>query len=485
MSSISIGKGIASTSASAWIRQASTLFLYMIAARVLTPDQIGLFALANAVVLLFEYAVYDSLSEAIVQRSDLSPCHVGAGLMVAVLLAAAIVVLGLVAAGPFSRAFGDPLLSDLLQIMSAGVAFLCLSSIHFGLLRRHGRFERIALTAGIAAIAGTGTAVVLLLSGVGLSAMIAYFLIEKAILCLGTFWAERDYPVRLFSGRQIRDLMPYATAIGGQRMIFYARSQMDRVVIGALWGPAVLGGYHVAARIFDSLQAILLQPASKFFFVSYSKLQGNEGEALDTRFLHSLQAVALVAFPAFLGVSAVAPEVITLLFGEQWRSSAVILEILSFGGLALVMSIMSGALLSAAGQARHFLMVELIATVMGVVLLVLVSPYGIAWMAFAFVLRETLAIPVYAWYLQSSVTIAPRQYLSCFLPCLTAAFIMWLTVWMIDLTPHLASPALTLATKAAIGAVTYILVMLALGRSLVTQTFQLLSASQNFQGDNA
>lgn len=484
MSSISIGKGIASTSASAWIRQGSTLLLYMVAARVLSPEQIGIFALSNAVILLFEYAIYDSLSEAIVQRADLTPRHVGAGLALAGLLAAAIALLGLAAAGPFSQAFGDPALDGLLPTMSAGVAFLCLSSIHFGLLRRHGRFERIALNGGGAAITATGIAILLLFSGMGLTAMLAYFLIEKAILCLATIWAERSYPIHRFSRREIRDLMPYATAIGGQRMIFYARSQMDRVVIGALWGPAVLGGYHVAARIFDSLQAILLQPASKFFFVSYAKLQGDT-EALDTRFLHSLQAVALVAFPAFLGVSAVAPEAITLLFGEQWRSSAVILEILSLGGLAMVMSVMSGALLSAAGQARDFLMVEVIATLIGIVLLVLVSPYGISWMAAAFVVREALAIPVYGWFLRRSVTITPRQYLACFLPCLAAASAMWLAVSSIGLAPSAVSTVSALMIKIGVGAFTYILVMLVLGRPLVAQTLQLLSASQTFQRGRA
>lgn len=73
MTGMNIGRGILSTAASAWTRQAATLLLYVVAARVLTPDQIGIFALANAIILIFEYSVYDAISESVVQRADLSP----------------------------------------------------------------------------------------------------------------------------------------------------------------------------------------------------------------------------------------------------------------------------------------------------------------------------------------------------------------------------------------------------------------------------
>jgi O-antigen/teichoic acid export membrane protein len=481
MSGISIGKGLASTSASAWTRQGSTLVLYIVAARLLSPGEIGIFALSAAVVLLFEYGVYDSISESIVQRVDLTSQHMSAALALTVGLSACIALCGFLASCGIAALFSFPELGWLAPEMAAAVAIICLSSAHFGLLRREGRFHAIAFITATAAIVSTATGIVLLMTGAGIRAMVAYFLVEKTILCIGSIWAARTYPIRRFSRSDVSDLVPYASAIGAQRMVFYARTQMDRIVIGMFWGAAALGAYQIAARIFDSLNAVILLPISKLFFVSYTKLQQESEERLGGLFIHSLQAVALVAFPAFLGISAVAPEAITLLFGEQWGPSAIILEILGFGGLALTLSVISGALLSAVGRATDFLLVETVSTAAGIALLVLVSPFGLSCMAAAFVLRETLAVAAYAFILRRSMRLPPLQYLTCFLPCLIAALAMWLVVSAIDLQSLLLPAAAVLLAKILSGALTYAVVMLVLGRTLLGETIRLLASGPHLQ----
>ena len=473
----SLGKGIASTATSAWTRQVSSLVLYMIAARMLEPAEIGVFALAAALVLLFEYAVFDSISEAVVQRVGLSPRHVGAALALAALLAATIAALGLGLAGWLERILAMPGLGSLVRAMAVAVAVLCLSSVHAGILRREARFHTIALLAAGSGVAAAALGSGLLLAGAGLGAMVAYFAAEKAILCAGTIWCARARPVAGFSRADVTDLVPYAAAIGVQRMVFYARSQADRLIIGVLWGAGVLGAYQIAARIFDSLQAILLTPASKLFFVSYTRAQ-RDPEALRAIFLQSLQAVALIAFPSFLGLSAVAPEAVALLFGAQWGSSAVLLEVLAFGGVALVLSVMSGAVLSAAGHARAFLLVEVASSVAGLLLLAGLSRFGVVWIAAAFVLRETLAVALYVRLLSPSLGIAARGFLAAIAPCLVAAGAMWLALASLDLWLPAALPAATaLGIEVAVGASCYGLMMLAFGRALIGRTLGLLAAA--------
>ena len=473
----SLGKGIASTASSAWTRQLSALVLYVIAARTLEPAEIGVFALATALVLLFEYAAFEPISEAVVQRAGLTPRHLGAALALGAILAAAILALGLGLAGPLERALAMPGLAPLVQAMAAAVALLCLSSAHAGVLRREARFHTIALLAAGAGVSAAALGAGLLLAGAGLGAMLAYFVAEKAILCLGTIWCARGRPMGRFGVADALDLVPYAAAIGAQRMVYYARSQADRLVIGALWGAGVLGVYQIAARIFDSLQAILLTPASKLFFVSYTRAQ-RRPEELRAIFLQSLQAVSLIAFPSFLGLSAVAPEAVALLFGARWEASAALLEVLAFGGVALVLSVMSGAVLSAAGHARAFLLVEVISSAAGLLLLAALSRFGVVWIAAAFVLREALAVALYVRLLGPSLGVAARGFLAAAAPCLAAAGAMWLVLASMEAwAPVALSAAAALGIKVGVGAACYGLVMLAFGRALVGRTLGLLAAA--------
>lgn len=474
---ISLGKGVISSTASALTRQLSTLFLYMVAARMLSPEAIGVFALTAAIVLLLEYAVYDSISESIVQRVDLTLHHVGAAIFMSLVLAAGIAIFGFASADWFAEVFGMPEMAGLLPVMSVSVMVICISSVHAGILRREARFQEIALLAAVAAIIATTVGIALFLSGSGLRALVVYFACEKAVLCVGTVWLAWSQPIRRFSYSHVTDLLPYAAAIGGQRMASYSRGQMDRLIIGAIWGAGVLGVYQIAARIFDALQAAVLAPTAKLFFVTYTRAQMDRDQLREI-FTRSLQAAALIAFPAFLGVSAVARELIMLLFGAQWESSAIILEVLGFGGVVLTLSVMSGAVLSALGRARDFLAVEILSAVVGFGLLVLLSRLSLVWMAAAFALREAVAAAVYVRLLKSMLQLTARDYLACFLPCLVAAAAMWGTVIFLDASVDLPLLPLLLV-KIATGAAVYIIIMLVLGRSLLTDTASLLFGAES------
>lgn len=285
--------------------------------------------------------------------------------------------------------------------------------------------------------------------------------------------------------RHAYDLLPYAAAISGQRMASYARGQMDRVVIGVLWGAGALGAYQMAGRIFDALNAALIAPTSKLFFVGYTKLQRSPA-ALRAMFLDSMQAISIISFPAYLGLSAVAAETIVVLFGNQWESSAIILEVLGFGGLALTLSTMSGALLSAAGRPRDFLFVEVVATLIGLALLIFFSRFSIAWMAAAFVLREGIAVAIYARLLRRTVDLPVSTYLGSFVPCLAAAVVMWFAVkgFGAEMLTD-ASPLVRLIAKMGVGAVVYGLLMLLFGRSLLTNAVRLFGSRQIPHGSGA
>lgn len=474
MTGMNIGRGILSTAASAWTRQAATLLLYVVAARVLTPEQIGIFALANAIILIFEYSVYDAISESVVQRADLGPGHFGAATSLSAGLAALIALGSWLLAGPLGAALGTPEIAHYLPLMGAPVALLCLSSSYAGALRRAARFDTIAKLAAFAAITAVATGVMLLLAGAGLMGLMAYFATEKLILTLGTIWLARREPIRRCRAAELRALLPYASAISVQRAAFYARGQTDRLIIGIVWGTGVLGAYQIAARIFDSLQAALLAPISKLFFVSYTRAQLEPG-VLREIFGRSLRATSLLLFPAFLGISAVAHETIILLFGPQWESTAVIVQIMGFGGAALTLSVMSGGVISAIGRARSFLFVEVASSILGILLLVLLSPFGIVWMAASFVIRETFAVVLYARLLRGLLGLRVSEYLGHFLPALSASGIMWLLLFLLD-QRFLGglSPEMALGAKIAVGALSYGGLMLAFCRPLLRDALRLV-----------
>ncbi|RAI59631.1 oligosaccharide flippase family protein [Roseicella frigidaeris] len=447
--------GLLSSSAAAWVRQASTLVLYIMAARLLAPDEIGVFALASALVLILEYGVFDAVSETVVQRASLEDGHMGAAIGMAVVVASLCTVLGILASEPLARAFAVPELAHVLPWMIGSVAVLCFASAHVGVLRRQARFHLISLLQVVGAVSGCAIGVVLMLLGWGIWSLVAYFLTEKVVYGAGALICAIRAPVARFSRRHVADLYGYGAAIGGQRIAFFLRNQMDRLLIAWLWGPDVLGAYQLAARIFESVGSTLLAPASKLFFVTYTRVQGNAAQ-LRTNFLRSLEGLAFVAFPAFAGLAAVGPQAVHVLFGKTWGQSELLLQLLSLGGIPLALNVMAGTAISATGRAKLYLVIEMVAAAAGAVLLGAMATFGILGIALALLVRESLVAATYAVLLRACLGIRIRSFVGAIAQCLLVSLAMggFVLLCLDKVVPTMPAPLL-LAVGVALGAVFY------------------------------
>jgi teichuronic acid exporter len=398
--------------------------------------------MVSTMLLVFEYGVFDSISETVVQRLDLGKHHVGAALFMSFTAAVAIAIFAALTSSWIPNLVGHPDLAQVIPWMAGGVAVLCLSSAHAGILRRQGKFHLISALSAISATAASLVGIFLLLSGGGMISLVAYFAIEKSILGVGTIAGAALYPSSTFSLRDVRDLVSYAAPIFGQRATAALCSQLDRYVIAAFWGADVVGMYQLATRLFDSLNASVLAPASKLFFVNYSRLQAN-AEQLRITFINSVQTTTLFTFPAFLGMSAVGPDVVRTLFGERWAASGAILQVLAIGGVPLVLVIMSGTVLSAVGRPLTYLKVEAATAALGLLLLAALPQFGTVGIAAAFVLREAAAVVIYAIVLRPIINISLRAYFGAFIFSLAAAGLMLVLVILIQATMlrDLSAPA--------------------------------------------
>lgn len=185
--------------------------------------------------------------------------------------------------------------------------------------------------------------------------------------------------------------------------------------------------------------------------------------------------MSLIAYPSFVGLSAVSAELVSLLFGTQWAPSAIPLAILAFGGLALVSSVMAGAALSATGRARAFLTVEIVSTLIGLSMLVVLARFGPVWIAAAFILRETVAIMVHLRILGPLLSIRARDLAAALVPCLAASRTMWAALVAAPFDALALGGIATLLVKVAAGTLCYGMAMLVVGRGVIGQVRQIFS----------
>ena len=152
-------------------------------------------------------------------------------------------------------------------------------------------------------------------------------------------------------------------------------------------------------------------------------MQG-EPERLVSAFYSATEFASLVAFPIFLCVPVLAPELVKVLFGEQWIPSIPVMQVLSFVGPIHLIIFYNSAVIMALGKPSWRLWIQVINTFTNVVAFALVVRLGIVAVASAYVIRAYLLSPISLLALNKLVNINLVKYLRLYIVPLVASVAM-------------------------------------------------------------
>ena len=111
-------------------------------------------------------------------------------------------------------------------------------------------------------------------------------------------------------------------------MLNYWVRNADNLLIGKVIGSDALGLYSRAYMTMLLPTRQVTRVLSRVMFPAMSRIK-NDPERTKRLYLRMIQTIALVAFPAMLGLLAVAPEFVATAYGPKWEGVVPILSSLS------------------------------------------------------------------------------------------------------------------------------------------------------------
>ena len=438
-----------------WGYQIMLFLLFVILARLLGPSAIGLAALAMSAPIIFAVPVTKGIPEAIIQRPELTELHLDSAFWVLVGLGACLAAIVWLSSDLVAAAFGEPTLASLVRFTCIVIVAQSVSAVPIAVLKRELDFRLLTLRTLIGTLCGGIVGISLALAGFGVWSIIwmqiTKALLEPVILLLAGRWR----PGFRFSLQHCRDLQGFATPIVGFSLWQYVNDEIPKVMLGAVLGPSAVGIYMVARRPVDLLCNAILGPISGVVMPAVSRLQ-NDKAKLDLFFEKSLRGAMLVGFPAFVGLAAIAPDIIPLVFGEQWVSSIGPAQIILLIGLVRsVDSVCAGTIL-ALGQSRPILILNIIYSFMAAAAILFTSQISIdATMVAIVACNAVLVLPLlyYVHRLAAIDVLKPLQILPR-LVLATLAMLIAVETWR-HLVGDTGSAVVVLSTI-AVGGLTYV-----------------------------
>ena len=298
----------------------------LVVIRLLTPEDYGLMAKV-AVVCAIAGAIGEfGLGTAVVRSAEISADELrkiyGVGLLVGIGITAA-----LIASSPLvAKLFREPRLTWPVAAASLQVAIASVAMIPNTLAVRELAFKSLAKVEMSAGAAGIGVTLLLALLGSGVWALVFGALASASVrtLMLLTF-GHRLRPS--FSMRGIEEHLKFGLTVVGNRVSYFVIVQSDVLIGSAFLSTTEIGRYSVALQLATLPMSKVMGTINQVALPAVSRQQ-SDPEAVRRAVIKAVGVISLAAFPILWGISALARELVLVLFGDKWLEAVPALEIL-------------------------------------------------------------------------------------------------------------------------------------------------------------
>ncbi len=458
--------GIAWTGGIKWLAQLVSWAATLVVARLITPTDYGLFAMAMVYAGFVQLVNELGLSLAIVQYRDLTSKQIAQLGGLALLAGVALFALSAALAGAIATFFGEPIVRWIIIALSLTFIMRAAQVVPRALLNRDLQFRRLAWIDAGEALVWSSTTLVGALLGLGYWALVWGAVVSGAVVMLA-LCVQRPHQVTW--PRDIRSLagaMRFGWYVVVSQLCWYIYSHADLTIVGRVLGKAPLGAYTKASDISsiptDRISTLVGQVTPAVFSAA------QKDRATLRRYLLALtEGLALLTFPASVGLALVADLFVVTVLGEQWRSAVAPLQLLGvFGGFRAIFNTLP-QMLVATGHAKQNMRFNLIAAVAVPAALYIGSRWGTTGVALAWIVGYPLiTIPTFFRRTLRILDLPAGAYLRALWPAASAAAGTAVAVLGMRAVIPLAWPAwLRLGLEVLGGAVGYAAVLLIAHRS--------------------
>ncbi len=403
------------------IRMGLQLLTTMVLARLLTPEDFGLIAIA-AVVLGFSNLFADfGLSAATVQRKELDHNTLSALFYIQLGIGFVLTVAIMATSPLFARFFDDERITLLIIAMAPTLLFQAGAAQHIALLQRRMMWLKMQGVPIIAMACGSIAAIALTLTtDIGYWALVVQIWIAAVMTCAMAWAFSLWRPGRVTDWSAAAPVVKFGLNLTGFNILNGWHRQFDNIIIGAVAGPQQLGYYSRAYGLLMLPLTAVVRPFNSAVYPAMSRLQA-EPERWRRLFLSSVAAITCLTAPLTGLLVLLADVIIPLLFGDQWEPSIDIFRVLSISMMVHPVYTAAGLLSFTLGRSRHMLYASIASTAVYTIAFVIGIEWGAIGVAASYTVAVVLIVPPWVWWSARGTSLGAMRVFGAVAPPIVAA----------------------------------------------------------------
>ncbi|MDE2370306.1 MAG: oligosaccharide flippase family protein [Burkholderiales bacterium] len=367
--------------------------------RILTPAQVGVFAIAAVFAALASTVRDFGIGEYLIQAKDLDTQRIRAAFLVNIVTSWSMGLAMLLLASPVGAFYRSPEITTVMQVQSVNFLLIPFGAINMAWFRRELNFRPIFFCSVASDVVSLIVAIGLGLRGLG-ALSLAYSSLAGVVITVVVSMALRPKEFPRWPGTkgfaEVARFGAYASGL-------YAIGQLGRgapeMILGRaldITGVALFSRGGGLMQMFRMLVTRAVGPVFMPYFARADRDDGNVSRA----YTHSAKLLNGVAFTiiGFLGLAAF--PLIRIVYGPQWDAAVPLAQILCVAGFMEMMHTMAKEALMSSGKVKLATRLQFLQQLAQVLGLLLAIPLGLTGACWGMVASAVCTVGLSQWHMR-------------------------------------------------------------------------------------
>jgi len=388
-------KGLKWSFADQFLSQFIFLIFSIFMARILSPSDFGVVSSITIFTGFATLFIDMGFGTALVQKKDADNEHYSSVFWLNIFFGFFLYGLFFFTAPILSDFFNQPQITILVRVISLTFIINSLTAVQTNLLSKELKFKQKIIINWISIVIGYLVGFYLAFNNYGVWAIV-WMTIVTALVNLILYWLSTSwFPSFFFNINKIKELSNFGFSVLGETSVNYWSRNFDNFIIARVLGSTELGLYTRAYSLMLLPLRNISSVITKVMFPAFSKKQ-DDIPSIKRYYLLIIKYIALLTFPAMIGLSLVSREFVLLFFGDTWKGMIPVLSILSLVGAIQSIFFLNGMIYNTLGRANIAFRISLLVNFVLIIAFLVGVNYGIVGMAWSYFIASLLLFfPIY------------------------------------------------------------------------------------------
>lgn len=339
--------------------EGSRYVIAIVLARLLSPAEFGLIALATALMTLIHAFADLRIGYGLIQKPDVSEEQWSSAFWLCTGIGVVLTIAFAAAAPLVASFYENPVLVPIVWVLALNFLLSALILIPKTQLEKALRFKALAAAQLVVVVVTGAVAIVMALAGFGVWSLVVQSTGATLIEMVLVFAYARWRPALTLHWASLRPLLSFSGPLILGDVINTLVASADRLILGKMVTPSALGLYSRAKTFLYLPVGNLSFTLCRVMFPSLSALQ-EDPERLKRATLKMLKLLAVVSFPLMAVMAVAAEPLVQVVLGPKWLAAVPLMQVFALAGLPASFNAVSSTIFLSQGKIDLFFRLNLL-----------------------------------------------------------------------------------------------------------------------------